>query len=294
MPSQLYQNALNRLGAAAVVWNARLAEIQTVRGPDPSNQNGNRIAELIQSEEQLSSDPGNQHPDELIQFIHRLNAITCGTANTKRFADQFDLACKPSERLGQPIADANRPGIVYRYILAGAALFELIASSLSSSGFPTKALIFRKRIAEARNPSSGVTWNDVADLLRSADIWDYVPKDQIKLHGGTSTFVTFDGPNPIDRSSGRDIFNKLALWLPGPPVCFLEAKYPPSPALVLHFPTIADAKWYKHFQGVRHGAPHGWTKPHSGDDQQPEAVQVPPTLADLRQPTDIRVLPPVE
>jgi len=56
---------------------------------------------------------------------------------------------------------------------------------------------------------------------------------------------------------------------------------------------VADAGWFRFFKGAQIGEPHGWTAPHNPAIQrQPEVVQRPPTLADLRDANDLRIVPP--
>jgi hypothetical protein len=292
MASALYENALAELGGQRDGWIARLAEIRSVDGPDRGNHSGARTAEQIEREEQLSEYPDRSHPGVMVEFLKALCTITCGTADKIEFAEKFEAVCAQFDRRGHRVLPAHRPRIVYRYLRSGEGFLESVAEALDKAGMREKARRLRRRIDVASNADAHATWELALELVRSPEYWNFLPRESLKLARTRSVFVTFDGPIPLDRSHARTVFEALALALPGPRSCFIEAKFELTETFTLHVPTVADAGWFRHFQGTPYGEPHGWTRPRGGESRQPEAIQLTPSLADLFLANDLRLVPP--
>ena len=304
MPSRLYANALLDLGASRDDWLARLTHIRTVegpRGPGDPNQSGARSAELIEAEEQLSSDPTNAAPAPLTDFLRALCCPACGTATPKDFGDAYEGICEGFYLRGSECRAA--PARLYHY-RSPTFFFTEIETRLGMND-PDKADFLkelREKVERAQDDDPDPsTWEDVLKFLQDPAVWAAVPRDQVALCRKNRMFVTFDGPVPLARSSARHVISALALWKPPDPDPWLvEAAYDPRPDLVLRFPnlvlrfpTVADAGWFKHFCGVPVGSAHGLTRPHDhAITPQAEAVHVTIRLDRVIGPGDLRVVPP--
>jgi hypothetical protein len=125
--------------------------------------------------------------------------------------------------------------------------------------------------------TGGDTWEDVVRVVVS-EVWPVLTRNAIPLTGALASFVTFDGPDPVDRSSAAAVHDALALARPLKG-CFIELKLDQTVLGALRVPTVGDAVGFEYFAGSKAGSVCGWTKPHSNAQKpQPEAVVLGGTL----------------
>jgi len=184
----------------------------------------------------------------------------------------------------------SSPTTLYRYC-NGPGLLRAVSTVLESTS-PNLARRLEQLIGDAANGGSGVSSDRVMEFITSPEVWSVLPRKHVPLSLGKSTFVTFDRSQGANRQSSAWVHSALALRKPRDD-CFIESRYTPDPVEPLHFPTVADAGWSRHFYSAEAEAPHGWTRPHDASlPPQPEAVHRSAGLAVLDAPSDLRLLPP--
>jgi hypothetical protein len=227
----------------------------------------------------------------MVALLTSLCGIGVAPADPVAFGRAYDAAVQSHVLCGLAMAPPL-PAQVYRY-MNSAGILHKIEAVLRNSGRTDLADILKKRLTDAEAGSLHVTWDDAVQFVREPVAWNTMPKQQVPLSGKRATFVTFDANPPPPRTSAIELHRALALPWPQQP-CFIEVRYALRPGDVLHFPTVADAGWYRFFSPTPQGHPHGRTQPHAGGTlgQQPEAVQDAPTLDHVQSAADMRLVPP--
>jgi hypothetical protein len=268
-----------------------MAAIRAVAGPDPHNESGESVLAMIQSEHQLSRDPGSADAEWMGRLLAELFAVNW-TDLPSGVARSYERLVRQFAQKGPSIA--AKPPLLFRYV-NGPGIFGQIRKALETAGSTAFAEELNRLITTAHN-GSGRTWKDVLTFIQEDPVWTAIPHDRVRLSGHHSTFVTFDldGSSKPLQGSAAKMHAALALWKPVN-ACFVELRYRPEPSEVLRFPTLADAGWFRFFWSAPSGEPYGWTRPHDVTlGPRPEAVHddPAPTLARIERPMDIQVLPP--
>jgi len=293
--SLLYERAVATLGDARAVWDNLEARIGATNGTDTPNESGTEVAQIIRTENHLSSDPQNAAPEPMGELLRAL----CGTAwpaESGEFVRVYREAAKAYALRGRPVGCA--PTLVYRYFNGpGLVKLGMMPALRKTPKGRTALKMLEDEVDSAEHADSDVAWAAVLTELKRPEAWRAIPTADVQLArpDSASMFVTFDGPADAaraDRSSATKMHAALALGVPPRTDCFLEVSLPPSSEAPLRFPTLADAGWYAHFRSAPPDAPHGLTRPHDPRlPPQPEAVRPPGTLAELPSSENLRILP---
>jgi len=291
--SPLYKTAVAALGTKHRQWRTAAKYLRNIKAPvlDKKNASGTAVLQMIQTEHQLSPDPGKPDPVWLLDFLERLCALSW-TGNAVHDKPAFE-STRDDFLLRGPLIKVD-PKNLYRYV-NGPGIFFAISDTLSTSSDPSDKKIGRALRSRIRSAEKGdrITWSQVLAYVQHPSCWNAVQRDLVYLSGQRSTFVTFDPPtpDPMVRRKASRAHAALALWKPCSS-CFIEVTYEKLGSDELRFPTFADAGWSRFFKSVTVTELHGWTRPHGGKlPPQPEAVQDHPTLARVDRPSDMRLLP---
>ncbi|MBC8443298.1 hypothetical protein H8D79_01085 [PVC group bacterium] len=285
MASKLYQNAVATLGASASAWQAAHEKIEHAPAEDSENQSGRVIVDMIEGEHQLSTNPGEGEPGLMAELLTQLAAVEW-PKRSAAFTKAYEAALRSFALKGP--ATKFRPDVLFRYCNGPGLMKRLLTALRGSRSAARRRLALL--ISSALNGRDGVTWTRVVEMLKAEPVWRSLPKGEAKLSGGDSVFVTFDHGQHTERDDARWLHEALALWKPLGP-CLIEVRYGLEKAGDLHFPTLADAGWFRYFRSAEPTQDHGWTRPRSGTARQPEAVHGQKTLDVVASPDDIRLVP---
>lgn len=293
--SRLYQNAVGALGDRQDAWEATRARLLQVCPDEHADANlagsGPAVVRIIETENQLSDDPPNAEPARLAAVLATLSAVPW-PADDQGVRDAYEEAVAPHALEGQPIA--SRPRVAFRYI-TGAGFWKQIVKALRDAHEDILASELDDVMTRADRQPEQASWGEVAAFVTDPAVWAVLNRGGVRLGDGTGVFITFDAGQPAHRDSSLWLHAALALRRPWKPR-FAEVRYNVGKADKLRFPTLADAGWFRWFRSATVGEPHGWTRPHPpcdpNADCQPEAVHETPTLARVRSPAGLRIVPP--
>jgi hypothetical protein len=287
--SELYRKAYAALGSDRAAWDEAAGRISTAPVSKPRNEDGPDVLANIRDEQQLSDDPDRAEPALLVALLLALSQVRWPTSAVA-FKERYERTVRGWRLKGRPLL--QRPAQVYRYI-NGPGIFLAVVAAFREADLDDLAEELTEACERAADAADPLTWDGVLALLQDRRLWDAIPRDSVRMSRSSSSFLTFDAGQPVERSDAAWMHAALGLSLPRD-ACLLELRYATRPPDRIRFPTVADAGWYRWYRGAGSGEPHGWTNPHAlvqhSPLRQPEAVQRTPNMDRLAGPQDIRLV----
>lgn len=286
--SPLFLAAQAALAASHVEQLRRFLDALEAQVPRDDNLCGRVLRRNLQQENQHSESPERADPVFYAAFLRDLCEPPYDLGDRAQLEDRYKRVCAQHALKGPPVQ--SRPSVLLRYMPAY-SFMKKIVSQLDEcpSGYARE---LQRLVTEASLDVS--RWSRVLSFIQQKKVWDAIPKRPILLCLQAAMFVTFEGDMVLDRQNSGRVRSALALWYSEPAQPLLEAALePPCEPSDLKIPTVADAGWYRWFQSVPVGAPHGMTGPRDKAlPAQPEAVIAPCTLASVTSPHRLRLLDP--